>query len=110
MYHFCYLYFVFVMLSCLFIAALWSPTGNGLASWLPCMLFYCVSVTFPCGVLAQVWYLILSIPYLYLLLGRQTGKRILLFELKAIGTLDKHVHHLIYQEGSKSPPLLLSLC
>ena len=26
---FCYLYFVFVILSCLFIAALWSPAGNG---------------------------------------------------------------------------------
>ena len=25
---FCYLYFVFVMFSCLFIAALWSPAGG----------------------------------------------------------------------------------
>ena len=31
---FCYSCFVFVMLSCLFIAALWSPDGKGLASWL----------------------------------------------------------------------------
>ena len=30
--HFCYLCFVFVMLSCLFVVALWSPTGNGLTS------------------------------------------------------------------------------
>ena len=32
--HFCYLcfIFIFVMLSCLFPAALWSPTGNGLTS------------------------------------------------------------------------------
>ena len=29
--HFC---FVFVMLSCLFIAALWSPAGKGLTPWL----------------------------------------------------------------------------
>ena len=28
--HFCYLCFVFVMPSCLFIAALWSPSGKGL--------------------------------------------------------------------------------
>ena len=27
--HFCYFCFVFVMLSCLFIAALWSPAGKG---------------------------------------------------------------------------------
>ena len=41
---FCYLcfMFVFVMLSCLFLAALWSPAGNGLASWLFCVLFSCV--------------------------------------------------------------------
>ena len=30
----CYLYLVFVMLSCLFFAALWSPEGKGLTSWL----------------------------------------------------------------------------
>ena len=35
--HFCYLCFVFVIISCLFIAALWSPTGKGLTSWLSCM-------------------------------------------------------------------------
>ena len=34
---FCYLCFVFVMLSCcLLIAGLWSPAGKGLTSWLPC--------------------------------------------------------------------------
>ena len=31
---FCHLCFVFVMLSCLFTAALWSPAGKGLTSWL----------------------------------------------------------------------------
>ena len=35
--HFCDICFVFVMLSCLFIAALWSPVGKGLNSWLSCM-------------------------------------------------------------------------
>ena len=34
---FCYLCFLFVMLSCLFIAVLWSPAGKGLTSWLSCM-------------------------------------------------------------------------
>ena len=31
---FCYLCFVSVMLSCLFLAILWSSSGKGLASWL----------------------------------------------------------------------------
>ena len=57
---FCYLCFVFVMFSCLFIAALWSPVGKGLTPWLSFVIFYCVFVTFPCGILGQVWYLIVS--------------------------------------------------
>ena len=32
--HLCYLCLVFVMLSRLFIAAVWSPAGKGLTSWL----------------------------------------------------------------------------
>ena len=45
---FCYLCFVFVMLSCLFIAALKSPAGKGLTSWLSCVLcFLLFFVTFP---------------------------------------------------------------
>ena len=50
------------MLSRLFIAALWSPVGKGLTSWLLFVMFHCVFVTFPCGILGQVWYLIVSIP------------------------------------------------
>ena len=65
--HFCYLYFVSVMLSGLFIAALWSRAGKGLASWL-CVMFLCAFVTFTCGVLSQVWYLSVSIPVICLLL------------------------------------------
>ena len=37
--HLCYLYLVFVMLSRLFIAALWSPAGKGLTSWLLFVIF-----------------------------------------------------------------------
>ena len=61
--HFCYLCFVFVLFSCLFIA-LWERAGL-LA--LLFALFYCVFVTFPCGVLGQVWCLIVSITDLCLL-------------------------------------------
>ena len=34
MVHLCYFCLVFVMLTRLFIAALWSPAGKGLSSWL----------------------------------------------------------------------------
>ena len=59
--HLCYVCPVFVMLSRLFIAALWSPARKGLNSWLLFVMCYCVFVTFPCGILGQVWYLIVSI-------------------------------------------------
>ena len=59
--HLCYLCLVFLMLSRLFIAALWSPAGKGLTSWLLFVMLNCVSVTFPCDILGQVWYLIVSI-------------------------------------------------
>ena len=56
--HLCYLSLVFVMLLRLFIAALWSPAGKRLISWLLCVMSNCDFVTFPCGTLGQVWYLI----------------------------------------------------
>ena len=63
----CFLSFVSIMLSCMFVAALWLPAGKGLTSWLSCVVFSCVFVTFPCAVLGQVWYLIVSITDLCLL-------------------------------------------
>ena len=57
----CYLCLMFVMPLHLFIAALWSPAGKGLTSWISFLMFNCVSVTFPCGILGQVWYSIVSI-------------------------------------------------
>ena len=60
--HLCYLCLVLVMLSRLFIAALWSPAGKGLNSWLSFVMFNCVYLTFPCCILVQVWYMIVSIP------------------------------------------------
>ena len=45
------------MLSRLFNAALWSPEGKALV----CDVYYDF-VTFPFGIIAQVWYLIVSIP------------------------------------------------
>ena len=60
--HLCYLCILFVMLSRLFIAALWPPAGKWLTSCLSFVVFNCVFVTFPYGILGQVWYLIVSIP------------------------------------------------
>ena len=61
--HFCYLCFVFVMFSCLFIVVMWLPAVErvDLLALLYVML-HCTFVTFQCGVLGQVWCLIVSIP------------------------------------------------
>ena len=56
--HLCYLYLVFVMLSCLFIAALLSPAGKWLTSWFLFVMVIFSFFTFPCGILGQVWYMI----------------------------------------------------
>ena len=60
--HLCYFCLLFVMISHLFIAALWSPAGKGLVIWFAFVIFNCAFVTFQCGILGQLWYLILSIP------------------------------------------------
>ena len=55
----CYVY----VSICLYVfCALWSPAGKGLTSWLSFVVSNCHFVTFPIGVLGQVWYLIVSIP------------------------------------------------
>ena len=78
--HLCYLCLVFVMLLRLFIAALWSSAGKRLTSWLLFVMFKCVFVTFPCGILGQVWYLIVLIPDLchlsFFVISRILAKRL----------------------------------
>ena len=59
--HLCYLCLVFVTLSHLLIVALWLSAGKRLTSWLWFVMLNCVYVTFPSGILGQVWYLIVSI-------------------------------------------------
>ena len=58
----CYLCLVFVKLLRPLIAALWSLAGKELTYWLSFVMFNYVFVTFPCGILGQAWYLIVSIP------------------------------------------------
>ena len=63
-YYLCFV-FVFVTLFCLFLATLWSPTRNGLTSWLYCVWCFLVFCHFPiwCPVSSVVlgcidsWYL-----------------------------------------------------
>ena len=50
------------MLWRLFITALWSPAGKQLTSWLLFVMYNFDFVTFPCGILGQVWHLIALIP------------------------------------------------
>ena len=50
-----------VMLLRLLIATLWSTAGKGLTSWLSSVMFNCVFASFPCGIVGQVWYLIVLI-------------------------------------------------
>ena len=65
-YFFCGSFALFMTCVChafaLFITALWSPAGKGLTSWLLFVMSNCDLVTFPCGILGQVWYLIVLIP------------------------------------------------
>ena len=60
---FLFIVFVFAMLSCLFLAGLWSLVGER-ADLLALLyvMFSCVFVTFPYGILGQVWYLIVYFP------------------------------------------------
>ena len=60
--HLRYFCIVLVMLLRLLIAALWSPAGKGLTSWLSFVVLNCVVVTFPFGILGRLWYLIISLP------------------------------------------------
>ena len=61
--HFCYICLVFFLR--LFIATLWSPAGKKLTSWRWFVMSNCELVTFPCGILGQVWYLIPDLCHLY---------------------------------------------
>ena len=61
---FCYLCFVSVMLSYLFIAALWSPAGKGLTSWL-----LCVCDVFLCFCHFPIWCPGPGVVYMYLIVS-----------------------------------------
>ena len=70
----------------LFICALWSPAGKGLASWLSFAVSNC-ECHFPIGILGQVWYLIVSIPDLCTLTYFQIVCTICLLEICVSVTL-----------------------
>ena len=58
----CYFCLVLCLHAYLFIAALWSPAGKGLTSWVLFVMSNCEVVTFLCDILGQVWYVIVLIP------------------------------------------------
>ena len=61
--HLCVLCLVFLMLLCLFIACCFVVTCWERADLLALVGdVYCIFVTFPSGILGQVWYLIVSFP------------------------------------------------
>ena len=55
---------VFLSVHCSLVVTCWERADLGAVLY---VMFYCVIVTFPCGVLGQVWCLIVSISDLYLL-------------------------------------------
>ena len=55
--HLCYVWLVFVML-CYLLVTCWERAD----SWLLFVMLNCVFVTFPCGILGQMCYMIVSIP------------------------------------------------
>ena len=59
---FCYLCFV-LSVHCSLVVICWERADLVALLY---VMFYCVFVTFPCGILGQVWYLIVSIPDLCL--------------------------------------------
>ena len=93
--HLCYLYPVYVMRLRLFIAALLSPAWKGLTSWLSLVMFNCIFVTFPCGILGQVCYLIVSIPDLSNLLTfvslKGAAKALLSLHLSKFHIVENHI-------------------
>ena len=69
-YHLCFLCLVFLMISlvhCSLVVTCWER-ADLLALVGNVYMFICVFVTFPCGILGQVWYLIVSFPDLCRLL------------------------------------------
>ena len=62
MHHLCFLCLVFLMLSRLFIAALWSPAGKGLTSWLLLVMYIVVLLLSHVVSWVKFWYLIVSLP------------------------------------------------
>ena len=65
---------VFLSIHCSLVVTCWE-TADLLD--LLCVMFYCVSVTFPCGVLGQVWCLIVPSPDLCLLSYFQSNLNII---------------------------------
>ena len=69
------------------IDALWSPAGKGLTYWLSFVMSNCEVVTFPNGILGQVWCLIISIPDFSRFLTKTCNHFV-----KSVDALIRHFH------------------
>ena len=80
-----------------------SPAGKGLTSLLLFVLFNCVFVTFPFGILGQVWYVIASIPDLCHLSFIDIERAVTFFFIKLDGkTMTTCDHYLAFKGQSLS--------
>ena len=95
--HFCYLRFMSVRLSCLFLTALWSPVRKGLTSCLCCVWCYFVFVTFyimswvRCGIWLH-WFLIVTFFFYF----KHTLSWNTIYSYKILDSESKQ-EHIIYQ-------------
>ena len=62
--HFCYMFHVCHAFLSVHYSLVVTCSERAKLFALLCDMFYCVFVTFPCGVLGQMWYLIVLPPYL----------------------------------------------
>ena len=72
---------------CLFSGSCDRLSWEGLTSWLSVCLVFCVFVIFPYNVLGQVWDLIVSIPYLWLLPYFQSNQNVIFQDISIICAL-----------------------
>ena len=85
------------MLSCLFLAAMWSPAGERVDLFAAlCVMFSSGFVTFPYGTQGQVLYLIVSIPDLCLILYFQCVQATASITISSFKSSNKGVYVVLY--------------
>ena len=107
--HLCYFCLVLLCFHArLFVDALWSPARKRLTSWLSFVMSNCDVVNFPCGILGQVWYLIVLITDLCCLsyfskmtLKSYTGRYILFKKYMSFSTILNITFQMLIRRAGK---------